>query len=91
MVRTIYEHTALMTEALLRAANSQFIDPAFMKKLEAVKDNLETVAVSIKLYIEQNKERGTGQLKERAMRQVSEARSWFTYLDKALVMQRAEL
>ena len=83
---TIYEHTALMTDALHRAANSEFIDPEFMKKLAVVMDNLEAVAVAIKIYIDQNKERGTGQLKERATLQVSEARSWFTYLDKILAM-----
>ena len=84
------EHTALMTEALYRAANPEFIDPAFMKKLAAVKDNLEAVAVAIKIYIDQNKERGTGQLKERATLQVSEARTLFTYLDKILAIEPAE-
>ena len=80
-----------MTEALHHAKDSEFIDPAFMKKLAAVKYDLESVAVAIKIYIDQNKERGTGQLKERAMLQVSEARSWFTYLDKILAMEPAEL
>ena len=83
---TINEHTALMTEALRHAKDSEFIDPAFMKKLAAVKDNLEAAAVAIKLYTDHNKERGTAQLKERATQQVSEARSWFTYLDKILAM-----
>ena len=36
-----------MTEALHAAANTQFIDPAFMKKLVAVKDNLKAVAVAV--------------------------------------------
>ena len=80
-----------MTEALLGAANTQFIDPAFMKKLVAVKDNLEAVAVAIKMYTEQNEERGTSQLKLHASLQVSEARKWFTYLDKILAMERPEL
>ena len=88
---TIHAHTALMTAALQRAVNSEFIDPEFMKKLSTAKDNLEAVAVAIKIYIDQNKERGTGQLKERATLQVSEARSWFTYLDKILAMEPAEL
>ena len=38
-----------MMETLLRAANSQFIDPAFMNKLAAVNDNLEAVAVAVSL------------------------------------------
>ena len=80
-----------MTEALLRAANSEFIDPAFMKKLAAVNDNLEAVAAAIKMYTDHNKERGTAQLKQRATLEMSEARSWFTYLDMILVMERAEL
>ena len=80
-----------MTEALLRAAKSVFIDPAFMKKLASVKDNLDGVAGAINIYIEQNKERGTGQLKERATLAVTQARSWLTYMDKILAMERAEL
>ena len=88
---TIYEHTASMMETLLRAANSQFIDPAFMNKLAAVKDNLEAVAVAVKMHREQNEEHGTAQLKLRASFQVSEARKWFTYLDKILAMERPEL
>ena len=56
---TIYEHTASMMEALLRAANSQFIDPAFMNKLAAVNDNLEAVAGQVKMYRDLNKEHGT--------------------------------
>ena len=63
MVITMYEQSASMTEALHHAAKSVCIDPAFMKKLAAVKDNLDGVTGAIKIYIEQNKERGTGQLK----------------------------
>ena len=77
LVRTIYKDTALMKQALLTAAHSQLIDPAFMKKLAAVKDNLEAVAAAIKN-------------KERATLQVSEARTWFTYLDKILAIEPAE-
>ena len=88
---TIYKQSASMTEALLHAAKSVFIDPAFMKKLAAVKDKLDGVADAINIYIEQNKERGTGQLKERATLELSEARNWFTYMDKILAMERAVL
>ena len=44
MVLKIQERTAAMTEALCRAASSQFIDPAFIKKLTEVKDDLEAAA-----------------------------------------------
>ena len=88
LVVTISEHTASMTEALLRAASSQLIDPAFMKKLEAVKEDLETAAVAVQKYREHNKEYGTAQLKQRATLHVSEARKWFTYLEKILLMER---
>ena len=87
VVLYVNEHTASMTEALLRAANSQCIDPAFLKKLMAVKADLEAVAVNIKMYREykhNNKEQGTPL-------QVSEARKWFTYLDKILSMAAPEL
>ena len=80
-----------MTEALHAAANTQFIDPAFMQKLVAVKDNLKAVAVAVKMYREQNEEHGTAQVKLRASLQVVEARRWFTYLDKILAMQRPQL
>ena len=76
-----------MTKALLRAGISQFIDPAFLKKLMAVKADLETVAVNIKMYREykhNNKEQGTPL-------QVSEARRMFAYLCKVLDLERAEL
>ena len=45
---TIYKKTASTTEALLRAANSQLINPSLIKKLVALKDNLELVAAEIK-------------------------------------------
>ena len=80
-----------MTEALLGAGSSQFIDPAFMKKLVAMKDNLEAISVAVKMYREQNEEHGTAQVKLRASLQVAEARRWFTYLDKILAMQRPQL
>ena len=81
---TINEHTASMTKALLRAGISQFIDPTFMKKLVAMKDHLEVVALTIREYKHNNKEQGTPL-------QVSEARRWFTYLDKILSMAAPEL
>ena len=80
-----------MTKALLVAANSQFIDPAFMKKLVAMKDNLDAVAVAVKMYRQQNVEHGTAHFKLHACLQVSEARKWFTYFDKILAVERPEL
>ena len=91
VVITINEQTASMTEALLGAGNSQFIDPEFMNKLVAIKDNLEAVAVAVTTYRKQDQEHGTSQLKLHASLQMCEARKWFTYLDKVLAMERAEL
>ena len=90
MVLTIHEHTASMTEALCRGANSLFIDPAFIKKLTEVKEDLEAAGVAVKMYREKNKEHGTAQLKQRVTLHVSEARRWFTYLEKILLMERTE-
>ena len=91
MVITIYKQSVSMTEALHHAAKSVCIDPAFIKRLAVVKANLDRGACAINTYIEQNKERGTGQLKERATLELSEARKWFTYMDKILAMERAVL
>ena len=87
----INEHTVSMTESLNGAANTQFIDPAFMKKLVAVKDNLKAAAVAVMMYREQNEEHGTAQLKLRATLHVSAARKCCTYLDKILAMEPPEL
>ena len=62
-----------MTEALLRAKNSQIIEPAFIKKLAALKDNLDMVAAATKRYTENNKEHGTMDPKRHAMAQMHEA------------------
>ena len=91
VVTVINEHTVSMTESLNGAANTQFIDPAFKKKLVAVKDDLKAVAVAVMMCREQNEEHGTAQVKLRASLRVVEARRWFTYLDKILAMQRPEL
>ena len=80
-----------MTKALVGAGSSKFIDPAFMEQLVAVKSKLEAATVAVKTYIEQNEEHGTTQLKQRATLHVSEASKWFTYLEKILAMERAEV
>ena len=80
-----------MTEALLRAANSQLIEPAFIKKLAALKDNLEMVAAATKRYNENNKEGDSLQLVRDTMVQLDEAVQHFAYLDKLLALEHAEL
>ena len=80
-----------MKQALLTAAHSQLIDPAFLKKLAAVNDSLKVVAVKIKTYNENNKEHGTMQLKERVVYELVDARKQFAYLSKILDLERAEL
>ena len=80
-----------MTKDLRTAAHSQLINPAFIKKLAAVKDNLEVVAAKINTYKEKNKEHGTSFLKRRAICMVDAARTQFRYLRKLLDMEPAEL
>ena len=85
------EQSASMTEALHHAAKSVCIDPAFIKRLAVVKANLDRGTCAINTYIEQNKERGTGQLKQRTTLELSEAHNLFRYMDKILAMERAML
>ena len=80
-----------MTEALLRAKNSQIVEPAFIKKLAALKDNLDMVAAATKRYNENNKEGDSLQLVRDAMVQLDEAVQHFAYLDKLLDLEHAEL
>ena len=87
----IYKHTTLMMKDLRTAAHSQLINPAFIKKLAAVKDNLEVVAAKINTYKEKNKEHDTPQLKRRAIFLVVAACRQFRYLGKLLDMEHAEL
>ena len=91
LVLAIHKHTALMTQALLTAAHSQLIDPAFIKKLAAVNDSLKVVAVKIKTYNEDNKEHGTKQLQQRVLFELVDARKQFAYLCRLLALDRAEL
>ena len=80
-----------MKQALLTAAHSQLIDPAFIKKLAAVNDSLKVVAVKIKTYNEDNKEHGTKQLQQRVLFELVDARKQFAYLCRLLALDRAEL
>ena len=76
-----------MTQALLRAASSQLIDPAFIKKLAAVKDNLEALAATVKMHSENNKEHGTLQLMKHTMAQVDDAVKQFACIGKILDLE----
>ena len=91
LVLRINKHTALMTQALLTAAQSELIDPAFVKKLATVNDSLKVVAVKIKTYSESNKEHGTTQLHQRVLAELLDARKQFKYLCRLLALERAEL
>jgi len=91
LVLAIYKHTALMKQALLTAAHSQLIDPAFLKKLAAVNDSLKVVAVKIKTYNENNKEHGTKQFQQRVRFELVAARKQLEYLCRLLTLERAEL
>ena len=87
VVFTINQHFASMKERLLRASNSPFIDPAFLKKLATELYDLDRYAVYIKKYKEKNEEDGTALLKIRAMAHVESARNWITHLDKIMAME----
>ena len=80
-----------MTEALLRAKNSQIIKPAVIKKLAALKDKWDMVAAVAKRYNENNKKGDSLQLVRAAMVQLDEAVQHFAYLDKLLDLEHAEL
>ena len=56
MVSTMDSHTVWMGEALFAAEKSQLLDPPFIKKLGALKDNMEVVAVAINTYMMNNVE-----------------------------------
>ena len=80
-----------MAQALLTAAQSELIDPAFVKKLATVNDSLKVVAVKIKTYSESNKEHGTTQLQQRVLAELLDARKQFAYLSKIMDLERAKL
>ena len=80
-----------MTEALLRAANSQIIEPAFIKKLTALKDNLEMVAAATKTDNANNNKADSLQLVRDTIVQRDEAVQHFAYLDKLLALEHSEL
>ena len=85
----IYSHTAWMGRVLLAAEKSQLIDPAFVKKVAAVKDDLEVAAAAPTMCKESDCVHRA--LCKRAMRQLVRARSMYAYLCKVLELERAEL
>ena len=87
MVSTLFNYTVWMEEALVAAKESQFFAPEYIKKLAAVKDNLEAVAAATKRYKENNKEHGTLQFKKHAMVQMDEAVKQFASLRKILDLE----
>ena len=56
MVSTMSSHTVWIGEALFAAEGSQLLDPPLIKKLGALKDNMEVVAVAINTYMMNNVE-----------------------------------
>ena len=91
LVPQIHKETQSMTEALLRAKNSQIIEPAFIKKLAALQDNLDMVAAATKRNNENNKKGDSLPPVRVAMVQLDEAVQHFAYLDKLLDLEHAEL
>ena len=89
--RIIYSHTAWMGRVLLAAEKSQLIDPAFVKKVAAVKDDLEVAAAAPTMQNASNYEHFA--LWKRQMIQLVDARRKCAYLCKVLVLdvERAEL
>ena len=89
MLGIIYSHTAWMGRVLLAAEKSQLIDAAFVKKVAAVKDDLEVVAAVLTMCKESDSVHRA--LFKRVMIQLVEARRMCAYLCKVLEVERAEL
>ena len=62
MLVHLYSHTGWMGVILLAAGKSQWIGPALVKKLAAVKDDVEVAAAATMMYKENDNEHGTLQL-----------------------------
>ena len=78
-----------MGRVLLAAEKSQLIDSAFVKKVAAMKDDLEVAAAALTMRKESDYVHRA--LFKRAMNQLVEARRMCAYLCKALDVERAEL
>ena len=89
VLRIIYSHTAWMGRVLLAAEKSQLIDPAFVKKVAAVKDDLEVAAAAPTMHNASDYEHFA--LWKRQLIQLIDARRMCAYLCKVLDLERAEL
>ena len=78
-----------MGRVLLAAEKSQLIDPAFVKKVAAVKDDLEVAAAAPTMHKVSDDVQAA--LLKRAMVQLVNVRKMFAYLCKVLDLGRAEL
>ena len=66
----MYSHIAYLREVLLAAEKSQLTDPAFIKKVAAVKDDLEVAAAARVMHKESDNVHGALQFLEHcALRQ----------------------
>ena len=80
-----------MGRVLLAAEKSQVIDPAFVKKVAAVKGDLEVAAAATVMHKESDNVHGALPVLKRALVQLVEARRMCAYLFKILGLGRAEL
>ena len=89
MLRITYSHTAWMGRVLLAAEKSQLIDPTFVKKVAAVKDDLEVAAAAPTMHIASAYEHFA--LSKRLMIQFVDARRMCAYICKVLDLERGGL
>jgi len=89
LLRITYSHTAWMGRVLLAAEKSQLIDPTFVKKVAAVKDDLEVAAAGPTMHIASAYEHFA--LSKRLMIQLVDARRMCAYICKVLNLERAGL
>ena len=76
-----------MKDVLRKAADSAYVDDAFITKVAALCDTLvEEVAFEIVKYSEKNKEVDTITLKRRAMLTLDEARARFRLLQRIVYL-----
>ena len=87
MLVHLYSHTGWMGVILLAAGKSQWIGPALVKKLAAVKDDVEVAAAATMMYKENDNKHGALLLLTRTRH----ANSLHTYVKLWTCMERAEL
>ena len=87
MLVHLYSHTGGGGGILLAAGKSQWIGPALVKKLEAVKDDVEVAAAATMMYKENDNKHGALRLLTRTRH----ANSLHTYVKFWTCMERAGL